>query len=338
MVQLSDGCNGFGHRLRPAAADAGRGRQRPDRDRADQRRRDVLGGGIAGRSRAKTCPQASKSPPVSFLRARQRYACGPRSAVRRLPSGSVNWCTPTTWPASTSAPTNEERYDVHRLSALGRPQGHPQRRHVVYTVECAHHVAKKVAEGFDDVHVIGFGGCYPNTYGAMMLERLTTHPNVGACSSCRWAARASTATSCRSRSPPPGGPCDLVIQQNGGTRSTVAAGRAWVADALAQIAEVELVPMELSDLIVGTICGGSDSTSGSPPTPRSAWPSTGWSRSVPPRSSRRPVSCSASSTRWARVPSPRTSATSWSTRCRRRRPTTPCSGTAALPQATPKAG
>ena len=29
-----------------------------------------FGGRIAGRSRAKTCPQASKSPPVSFPRAR----------------------------------------------------------------------------------------------------------------------------------------------------------------------------------------------------------------------------------------------------------------------------
>ena len=134
---------------------------------------------------------------------------------------------------------------------------------VVYTVECAHHVAKKVAEGFDDVHVIGFGGCYPNTYGAMMLERLTTHPNVGAVLIVSLGCEGFNRNKLQEQIAATGRPVTtLVIQQNGGTRSTVAAGRAWVADALAQIAEVELVPMELSDLIVGTICGGSDSTSG----------------------------------------------------------------------------
>jgi altronate dehydratase large subunit len=134
---------------------------------------------------------------------------------------------------------------------------------VVYTVECAHHVAKKVAEGFDDVHVIGFGGCYPNTYGAMMLERLTTHPNVGAVLIVSLGCEGFNRNKLQEQIAATGRPVStLVIQQNGGTRSTVAAGRAWVADALAQIAEVELVPMELSDLIVGTICGGSDSTSG----------------------------------------------------------------------------
>ena len=134
---------------------------------------------------------------------------------------------------------------------------------VVYTVECAHHVAKKVAEGFDDVHVIGFGGCYPNTYGAMMLERLTTHPNVGAVLIVSLGCEGFNRNKLQEQIAATGRPVStLVIQQNGGTRSTVAAGRAWVADALTQIAEVELVPMELSDLIVGTICGGSDSTSG----------------------------------------------------------------------------
>ena len=33
---------------------------------------------------------------------------------------------------------------------------------VIYTVECSHHVARAVAEGEDDVHLIGFPGCYDN--------------------------------------------------------------------------------------------------------------------------------------------------------------------------------
>jgi altronate dehydratase large subunit len=134
---------------------------------------------------------------------------------------------------------------------------------VVYTVECAHHVAKKIAEGFDDVHVIGFGGCYPNAYGAMMLERLTTHPNVGAVLLVSLGCEGFNRNKLQAQIAATGRPVTtMVIQQNGGTRSTVAAGRVWVEDALAEIAEVELVPMEIRDLIVGTICGGSDSTSG----------------------------------------------------------------------------
>ena len=53
---------------------------------------------------------------------------------------------------------------------------------VAYLVECAHHVAREIALPLreNDVHVIGFPGCYPNDYAHMMLERLCTHPNVGA--------------------------------------------------------------------------------------------------------------------------------------------------------------
>src|SRR5258708_38505026 len=53
---------------------------------------------------------------------------------------------------------------------------------VAYLVECAHHVAREIVIPFRDrdVHVIGFPGCYPNSYAETMMERLCTHPNVGA--------------------------------------------------------------------------------------------------------------------------------------------------------------
>lgn len=135
---------------------------------------------------------------------------------------------------------------------------------VVYTVECAHHVATRIGAGFDDdVHVIGFPGCFPNDYSALMLERLCTHPNVAATLivslGCEGFARRRLAEQVAAT----GRPVEiLVIQEAGGTRSTVEAGRKWVAGALEQIASVERVPMDLSELVVGTICGGSDSTSG----------------------------------------------------------------------------
>ena len=53
---------------------------------------------------------------------------------------------------------------------------------VAYLVECAHFVASEIVAGFRgrDVQLIGFPGCFPNEYAARMMERLCTHPNVGA--------------------------------------------------------------------------------------------------------------------------------------------------------------
>ena len=53
---------------------------------------------------------------------------------------------------------------------------------VAYLVECAHHVAREITLPFRDqgAHLIGFPGCYPNAYAEKMMERICTHPNVGA--------------------------------------------------------------------------------------------------------------------------------------------------------------
>ena len=136
---------------------------------------------------------------------------------------------------------------------------------VAYLVECAHHVARQVASRFADdaVHLIGFPGCYPNAYAETMMQRLCTHPNVGAvllvslgCESMdkNWLAGEITAS---------GRPVHLLtIQKNGGTRRTVEAGREWVGWALEHLAGQETVGMSMGELIVGTTCGGSDGTSG----------------------------------------------------------------------------
>jgi altronate dehydratase large subunit len=136
---------------------------------------------------------------------------------------------------------------------------------VVYLVECAHHVAKQIAAPFedDDVHVIGFSGCYPNTYALEMMESLCTHPNVGAVLlvslGCESFNRNQLAETVRDS----GRPVDvLVIQQMGGTRKTFEAGREWIRSTLTELGRVERVEMGMHELIVGTVCGGSDGTSG----------------------------------------------------------------------------
>jgi altronate hydrolase len=136
---------------------------------------------------------------------------------------------------------------------------------VAYLVECAHHVARRITDRFDDgsVHLIGFPGCYPNAYAERMMQRLCTHPNVGAvllvslgCESMnkRWLADQIVASGRHVHV--------LTIQQGGGTRRSIDAGTEWVSRAREALAAVPSVPMGMHELIVGTTCGGSDGTSG----------------------------------------------------------------------------
>jgi altronate dehydratase large subunit len=133
---------------------------------------------------------------------------------------------------------------------------------VVYLVECARTVAESIAAGRSEVHVVGFGGCYPSSYAQQMLERLCVHPNVGAVAlvslGCEGFDRERLAEVIGDSGRPV---TTLVIQQLGGTRSTVLAGQEWL-DSVESARPARSQPMELSDLVVGTICGGSDGTSG----------------------------------------------------------------------------
>ena len=136
---------------------------------------------------------------------------------------------------------------------------------VAYLVECAHHVAREIAREFrdHDVHVIGFPGCYPNDYAQRMMEALCTHPNVGAavlvslgCESFnkRKLAEVIAAT---------GRPVEtLTIQGVGGTAKTVAAGQGFIRRILPDLEAAQRVDMAVDELVIGTICGGSDGTSG----------------------------------------------------------------------------
>lgn len=154
------------------------------------------------------------------------------------------------------------------LAGYVRADGRKGIRNVVavaYLVECAHHVARRIVEraAHRDVHLIGFGGCYPNAYADRMMRALATHPNVGAvllvslgCESFdRQGLAAAVAAS--------GRPVELlVIQDEGGTARTVERGAAWVAQALAELQAQPRVPMRVDELVIGTVCGGSDGTSG----------------------------------------------------------------------------
>ena len=148
-----------------------------------------------------------------------------------------------------------------------RPDGRKGIRNlvlIIYTVECAQHVAHAIAAGEDDVHVIGFPGCYDNAYAIRLMLALARHPNVGAVLSvglgCEYTQPEKLADVVRQS----GRPADLFfIQQSGGTKSSVAKGKEIVSRLRTKIsAETPRVPMTLADLTVGCECGGSDGTSG----------------------------------------------------------------------------
>jgi altronate hydrolase len=141
------------------------------------------------------------------------------------------------------------------------------RNHIVvaYLVECAHHVAREIVYPYREhgVHLIGFGGCYPNDYAARMMRTLCTHPNVAGVILLSLGCESFNRNSLSEAIAASGRPVEtLVIQQNGGTRKTIEQGRKLMDDMLAKVAEVPRVPLHISEFIVGTVCGGSDATSG----------------------------------------------------------------------------
>ena len=154
------------------------------------------------------------------------------------------------------------------INAYLRQDGRKGIRNVIvvaYLVECAHHVSREIVFPYRDrdVHLIGFPGCYPNEYSHRMMERLCTHPNVGAVLlvslGCEGFNKGALIGTVRKS----GRPVKLIsIQETGGTRKTIAAGKAWIEQTMTQLGATPRVDMSIDELSVGTICGGSDATSG----------------------------------------------------------------------------
>ena len=136
---------------------------------------------------------------------------------------------------------------------------------VAYLVECAHHVAREIAVPFRDrdVHVIGFPGCYPNDYAQRMMEALCTHPNVGAALLVSLGCESFNKHQLARVVEESGRPVEtIVIQGVGGTRKAIASGSAFIERVLPDLESAERIDMAVHELVIGTVCGGSDGTSG----------------------------------------------------------------------------
>jgi altronate hydrolase len=136
---------------------------------------------------------------------------------------------------------------------------------IVYLVECVHFIADEIASCFkqQSVHVIGFGGCYPNQHADRVINALCTHPNVGAVLLLSLGCESFNKNNLHRNIEASDRPVKtIIVQQSGGTRTSIQEGKEWVEATLREIQETPKVPMAINELIIGTICGGSDATSG----------------------------------------------------------------------------
>ncbi len=136
---------------------------------------------------------------------------------------------------------------------------------VIYLVECAHHVARMIVNKADDpaVQLVGFPGCYPNSYAFQTMCRIATHPNIGGVLIVSLGCEGFDRDGLLSEIAVSGRPVErLVIQEAGGTRATIEAGLAAIKKIKAHADAAPRVGMRVDELVVGTICGGSDGTSG----------------------------------------------------------------------------
>ena len=134
---------------------------------------------------------------------------------------------------------------------------------VVYLVECARQVAEAIAAGRETSTSSASAAATRAPTPSEMLERLCTHPNVGAVAlvslGCEGFDRERLADVVAASGRPV---TTLVIQQ--ARRHPRDGGRGAGVDrrTCAPRRRARTVPLGLSDLVVGTICGGSDGTSG----------------------------------------------------------------------------
>jgi altronate hydrolase len=152
------------------------------------------------------------------------------------------------------------------ILGYARQGGRPGIRNVlvsIHTVECSAFVSQRIAEMDPRVHALGFPGCYRNEYAARLMTALATHPNVGAVLLVSLGCEGTDAGHMAEAIRTSGRPVEVVrIQEAGGTLAAIEQGRAAAARMLGEMDRTQRVPMSVSDLVVGTECGGSDATSG----------------------------------------------------------------------------
>lgn len=143
---------------------------------------------------------------------------------------------------------------------------------VIYTVECAHHVANLIAGKIPNAEVFGFPGCFHDPYGFRMLVEMGKHPNVAGVIVVRLGCESTDVDRLVEEISETKKRVELIhIQDVGGTIASINKGKEIGMEILAEAEQEKEVNVDIKDLIIGVECGGSDATSG-----LSANPATGW--------------------------------------------------------------
>jgi altronate dehydratase large subunit len=152
------------------------------------------------------------------------------------------------------------------IQGYKRPSGPAGIRNVllsIHTVECSSFVSQKIAEIDPRVQSVGFPGCYANAYASRLMIALATHPNVAGVLLVSLGCEGTDASAMAGDIRATGRPAEILrIQESGGTEPTIARGRELMSRMLVDLEQTPRVPLSVSDLVVGTECGGSDATSG----------------------------------------------------------------------------
>lgn len=136
---------------------------------------------------------------------------------------------------------------------------------VIYTVECSSFVAKEIVHQVADseVEVVGFSGCTDNEYAVRLLISLIRHPNIGGVLAvglgCEYVQPEWLADIAKEEGKEAAW---MFIQNEGGTKKAIRKGTEIVNEMLTILKSTPRIDMNMSDLIIGAECGGSDYTSG----------------------------------------------------------------------------
>lgn len=136
---------------------------------------------------------------------------------------------------------------------------------VIYTVECAAFVAKEISRQspYPETECVGFSGCTDNQYAVRLLISLIRHPNVGGVLTvglgCEYTQPSWLDEIARNAGK---AHAWLLIQTEGGTLPSVRKGLSLIREMLPALSSVPQREMQISDLVIGAECGGSDYTSG----------------------------------------------------------------------------
>ncbi len=135
---------------------------------------------------------------------------------------------------------------------------------VLYTVECARHVAHQIATDSPvDAALVGSEDCAGNQVVLRQLLRFATHPNVGAVLAVGMGCETLSAERIAAFARESGRPaCSLTIQSSKGSEEAIALGLQRIHQLAPELDAVPRTPLYACDLVVGAECGGSDYTSG----------------------------------------------------------------------------